>query len=134
MNVRFDMSDVRRIDRHLSRAVTVVRRDARAVTVRGAMNIKKDWQKNARQTAPRHARLYPGAISYDIAPYGRDIVMATIGPDKGRAQGALGNLLEYGSVKNPPHRDGGRALDAEMPRFEAQIQLLADRGLSWGVL
>jgi hypothetical protein len=58
--------------------------------------------------------------------------MAIIGPDKGAPQGALGNLLEYGSVKNPPHRDGGRAADAEEPRFEAQMALLAERGLGWG--
>jgi hypothetical protein len=57
--------------------------------------------------------------------------MAIIGPDKGGPQGALGNLLEYGSVKNPPHRDGGRALDVEEPRFEAQLALIAERGLAW---
>ncbi|MFJ9012345.1 hypothetical protein [Streptomyces canus] len=131
MSVRFDMGDVRRLERHLARAVPRARRDARAVTMRGALNIKRDWQSNARSSAPRHAPAYPSSIGFDLAAYGPDIWMAIIGPDKGGPQGALGNLLEYGSVKNPPHRDGGRALDVEEPRFEAQLALIAERGLAW---
>ncbi|MFG3048137.1 hypothetical protein ACGFZR_24795 [Streptomyces sp. NPDC048241] len=128
---QFDMSDVRALQRHLARSVPRIRRDARAVTMRGAMNVKNEWRANARASSGRHAPAYPNAVGFDIASYGPDIVMATIGPDKGAPQGALGNLLEYGSSKNPPHRDGGRALDAEEPRFEAQMQLLAERGLAW---
>ncbi|MER6531158.1 hypothetical protein [Streptomyces sp. NPDC001508] len=125
------MSDVRRLERHLARSIPRLRRDARAVTMRGAVNIKRDWRANARQTAGKHGRLYPRSIGFDFAAYGPDIWMAVIGPDKVGPQGALGNLLEYGSVHNPPHNDGGRALAAELPRFEAQIQLLAERGLAW---
>jgi hypothetical protein len=133
VNARFDASDVRRLEAHLARSIPRIRREARAVTMRGAVNIKRDWRANARQTAGKHGRLYPSSIGYDIAAYGRDIVMATIGPDKGGPQGALGNLLEYGSVHNPPHNDGGRALAVELPRFEAQMALLAERGLAWGI-
>lgn len=132
MSARFDMSDVRRLERHLARAVPRLRREARQVTMRGAMNIKRDWRANARQSSGRHAPAYPNAVGFDFAAYGPDIFMAIIGPDKGAPQGALGNLLEYGSVKNPPHRDGGRALDVEQPRFEAQMAQLAERGLAWG--
>lgn len=132
MSARFDMSDVRRLERHLARAVPRLRRDARAVTMRGAVNIKNDWRSNARASSGRHAPAYPNAVGFDLAAYGPDIWMAIIGPDKGAAQGALGNLLEYGSVHNPPHRDGGRAADAEEPRFEAQMALIAERGLAWG--
>ena len=131
MDNRFDMSDVRRLERHLARVVPRARRDARAVTMRGAMNIKRDWKSNARASARKHAPAYPSTIGFDLAAYGPDIWMAIIGPDKGGPQGALGNLLEYGSVKNPPHRDGGRALDVEEPRFEAQMALIAERGLAW---
>jgi hypothetical protein len=132
VNARFDMSDVRRLERHLARAVPRLRRDARQVTMRGAVNVKNDWRANARSSSGRHAPAYPNAVGFDFAAYGPDLFMAIIGPDKGAAQGALGNLLEYGSVHNPPHNDGGRALAAELPRFEAQMQLLAERGLAWG--
>lgn len=131
MRARFDMRDVRRLERHLVRAVPRARRDARAVTMRGAVNIKRDWRANARASSGRHAPHYPGTIGFDFAAYGPDIITATIGPDKGGPQGALGNILEYGSVKNPPHRDGGRALDVEEPRFEAQMAIIVARGLAW---
>ncbi|GAA5033173.1 hypothetical protein [Streptomyces siamensis] len=130
-SARFDMSDVRRLERHLARVVPRARRDARMVVRRGALNVKKDWRANARASAPKHAPYYPRTVNYDVASYGPDVTMAIIGPDKGGPQGALGNLLEYGSVKNPPHRDGGRALDAEEPRFEAQLALIVARGLAW---
>lgn len=127
----FDMSEVRRLQRHLARVVPQARRDTRRVMMRGALNIKRDWRKNARQTAPKHARLYPKSINFDLLTFGPDQLLAEIGPDKGGPQGALGNLLEYGSVKNPPHNDGGRALAAELPRFEAEIDAITARGLAW---
>lgn len=129
--VRFDTSDVRRLQAHLLRSIPRARADARAVVRRGAVNIKRDWRSNARASAPIHAPQYPSSISFDVNSYGRDIIMAIIGPDKGGPQGALGNLLEYGSVKNPPHRDGGRALDTEEPQFEAQMAIVVARGLAW---
>lgn len=127
----FDMSDVRRLQRHLARVVPQARRDTRAVMMRGALNIKNDWRKNARQTGRKHARQYPRTIGFDLLTFGPDQLLAIIGPDKGGPQGALGNLLEYGSVKNPPHNDGGRALAVELPRFEAQISEITARGLAW---
>lgn len=129
--VRFDTRDVRRLQVHLARSIPRARADARSVLMRGAVNIKKDWRANARASSGRHAPMYPSAVSFDVRRYGRDLWMAEIGPDKGATQGALGNLLEYGSVKNPPHRDGGRALDAEEPRFEAQMTIVVSRGLAW---
>ncbi|NXY93504.1 hypothetical protein HYE82_03585 [Streptomyces sp. BR123] len=97
-----------------------------AVVTRGALNIKNGWRDNAVASAGRHARLYPYSISYDVTPIPGGAT-AEIGPDKGRPQGPLGNLLEFGSSKNPPHNDGGRALLAEAPRFEAQVALMVDR-------
>lgn len=95
------------------------------VVARGALNVKNGWRDNARVTAGRHARLYPASISYDMhrAP---GASWAEIGPDKNRPQGALGNLLEFGSVHNPPHNDGGRALADEEPAFRAHIAAVVD--------
>lgn len=122
--------DLRRLEAHLIRMLPQVRRDTVAVVKRGALNIKNDWRQNARASAPKHAPRYPSTIGYDIHQAG-PVTLAVIGPDKAGTQGALGNLLEYGSAKNPPHRDGGRALDAESPRFEAQMTTVLSRGLAW---
>jgi len=113
--------------RQLDALATVFRRNgfqaqvqARAVVERGALNVKNGWKANATVTARRHARLYPASISYDMRRHPTG-AQAEIGPDKSRPQGALGNLLEFGSVKNPPHNDGGRALEAEAAAFTAHI-------------
>lgn len=98
---------------------------ARAVVSRGALNIKNGWRANAQATAGRHARLYPSSISYDMLPHPTG-ASAEIGPDKGRPQGALGNLLEYGSSKNPPHLDGARALAAEEPAFMDHVAAIGE--------
>ncbi|MFG2671362.1 hypothetical protein [Streptomyces sp. NPDC048445] len=127
----FDMGDVRRLRAHLAQGVPRAQRDVRAVVARGALNIKTEWRQNARASAPKHAPSYPRSISFDVHTFGPDQILAIIGPDKSGPQGALGNLLEYGSAKNPPHNDGGRALVNETPRFEAQMALVLERGLTW---
>jgi hypothetical protein len=102
--------------------VNAVRAQVQAVSVvnRGALNVKNGWRANAVVSARRHARLYPNSINYDMRPHPTG-AQAEIGPDKSRPQGALGNLLEFGSVKNPPHNDGGRALEAEAPAFMLHV-------------
>jgi hypothetical protein len=95
-----------------------------AVVSRGALNVKNGWRANATATAGRHARLYPSSISYDMRPHPTG-ASAEIGPDKGRPQGPLGNLLEFGSVNNPPHMDGARALAAEAPAFTLHVAAIA---------
>ena len=97
----------------VSGAVTVA---ARGVVERGGLGVKRAWAENARSTAGAAARHYPDSISYDMR--GLEV---EVGPDKGKTQGPLGNLLEYGSSHNPPHWDGQRALDDEAPKFEKAL-------------
>ncbi|MEW5658353.1 hypothetical protein ABGT92_23905 [Streptomyces cinereoruber] len=97
-----------------------------AIVTRGALNVKNGWRTNAIASSGRHARRYPYTIGYDVTPLPGG-ASAEVGPDKGKTQGALGNLLEYGSVHNPPHNDGGRALITEAPAFEAHVAALAER-------
>lgn len=96
------------------------------VMAKGGVNVKKDWRQNASGLA--HAPAYPASIGYDIT-VGPERVVVEIGPDKNKAQGALGNLLEFGSANNPPHNDGGRALDAEEPRLLAALQDAATKAV-----
>jgi hypothetical protein len=66
-----------------------------------------------------HAPAYPHAITFDVDDRGVGSgVTAEIGPDKDRRQGALGNLLEYGSENNAPVAHLGPALDRWSPDWE----------------
>lgn len=110
----------------LTRAQKVVPLQIRQVVQKGALNIKKDWQ--SRWTGLSHAPALASAVSYDTKETAVG-ASAEIGPDKGRRQGALGNLLEFGSVNNAPHPGGMPALAAEGPRFEKAMGDLAEKAL-----
>jgi hypothetical protein len=101
--------------------------EGRKVVEKGAYNIKDYWR--AKWGGFRHAPDLPYAVTYDIFDEG-DRVRAEIGPDKNKRQGALGNLLEFGSENNAPHPGGSPALDAEGPRFEQAVADLAEKLLS----
>lgn len=98
-----------------------LQREVEAVVKRAAVNVKRDWQINARASAGRSAPAYPRSISFDGPDRSGSTIQAEVGPDKDRRQGALGNLIEYGSVNNPPSNDGKRAAEAEHDRFAAAL-------------
>jgi hypothetical protein len=99
---------------------------ARGIVAKGSLNIKNEARKNVAQSAPVHNAHAANAITYDTEIDAKGLVTrGEIGYDKGRPGGALGNLLEYGSRNNAPHRDLGRAFDSELPRFEDAIALMA---------
>lgn len=103
--------------------------EVRKVVQRGALNIKTDWRR--RWTGLAHAPRLPYAVTYDTRemPGGAS---AEIGPDKDKPQGALGNIVEYGTVNNAPIPGGAPALAAEAPRFERALEDLAVRLLEEG--
>lgn len=112
--------------RALEQVATQAPRELKRVVSKGALNVKRDWRANAAASSGNHAPYYPASIGYDLdtIPGG---AQATVGPDKDRRQGALGNLLEFGSVHNAPHNDGGRALAAEEPRLVAAVEDVAEQ-------
>lgn len=113
----------------LQGAPDAVRDQARKVVAKGALNIKKDWQR--RWSGYAHAPALPRAITYDMFPGTH--IGAEIGPDKNRRQGALGSLFEYGSPRNNPPIPGGLpALEAERPRFEQAMEDAAAAALERG--
>jgi hypothetical protein len=100
----------------------------RTVVQVGAFNVKADAKANVYKSAPIHNAHAAEAITYNT----RSVLggaEAEIGYDKDRNGGALGNLLEYGGGgdHSPPHRDGGRALDAEEPRFTEALAALVEK-------
>lgn len=91
----------------------------KAAQTESSANIKAAWADSV-EGFPR-AKHYHRSIGYDFLAFqgfGSTILTTDIGPDKGRRQGALGNLIEYGSVKNTPGGYGDAALKGEEDNFE----------------
>jgi hypothetical protein len=93
----------------LDRAHSKALPETEQVVAKGALNVKQDW-----------------AVTYDLFHLPGSI-RAEVGPDKGRRQGALGNLLEFGSAHNAPRPGGLPALSAEAPRMEKALAELAEK-------
>lgn len=113
-----DTSDLDKLVASLVRATAATVPAVDAVVAKGALNIKTDAARRASGLA--HAPAYPRSITYDTFHTPRTS-QAVIGPDKDRRQGALGNILEYGTIKNAPVPHLGPALDAEAPKFEKAL-------------
>jgi len=99
---------------------------AATVVAVGANNIKRDARANVQKSAPVQNAHAQYAITYSNPTVSAYAIESEIGYDKDLNGGALGNLLEFGGGgdKSPPHRDLGRALDAEEPRFESALSKL----------
>lgn len=113
-----DLSDVDTYIAELGRVPKDLHDEVVKVGEKGALNIKRDWA----QAWSGHAYIGPlsRTVSYDRKFRGTEVEWE-IGPDKGRAQGPLGNIIEFGSVKNAPIPGGLPALDREAPRTEKAI-------------
>jgi len=109
-------------------------------------NVSRDTQKNVRKAVEVTARKVkdswrdklkgsstlpglPGAVSYDVkSPAGA--VEGEIGFDKGRPQGALGNVSEFGTPKVGPRGFGLASLEENQDDFVEGIQIAASDSLS----
>lgn len=97
-----------------------------AVTEKAAVNIKKDWQ--AAWKGHPHFKALPFAIGYDRT-LSLTALEYVIGPDKDKRQGALGNIIEFGTVNNAPIPGGLPAQEKELPRLEAQLAAILTKAL-----
>lgn len=125
--VDIDSSDLSRLAADLGKVPPVSGRNLRKAIEVTARHVRDDWRKNA--AGMSHAPAFPFSITYDIDGNGESSLEAEIGPDKGRAQGALGNLIEYGSVNNSPQGLGHGALQANEADFERGINIAIDDAL-----
>jgi hypothetical protein len=100
----------------------------RTITQVGAFNIKRDARANVSsrrrsttRTRPLRSPTTPASARRRSTP--RSATTRTA------SRAGLGNLLEYGGGgdHSPPHRDLGRALDAEEPRFTAALEALVEK-------
>lgn len=122
--LRIDHGDLDRWVLTLDEAASAAPHEVRKVVQKGALNIKTGAQQ--RVSGRAHLPHYPRAITYDTTVKAT-AVEAEIGPDKGKRQGALGNIIEYGTRNNAPIPHIRPAADEEMPRFESEMDKLAAR-------
>lgn len=115
----FDVSEVYEFALGLDKAADDVFDKMRPVVAKGALNIKRDLQADA-QGHP-HFPAFPASISYETKAL-RNEISAEIGPDKDKRQGALGNILYFGTSKNPAVLDINGPLDREEPRLVKAIE------------
>lgn len=97
---------------------------AEGIVAKGALNVKKDWQR--RWSGHAHAPALPAAVGYDLYHL-PGAVEARIGPDKNMPQGALGNIYEFGTPRNAPIPGGLPALESEAPKFERALSEAAGK-------
>lgn len=76
-----------------------------------------DWRDNAIETSGEHGKHYPHSIDSELVFNARG-VSVDVGPNSAKKQGGMGAGFEFGSVNQPPHLDGLRALDGAQRRVE----------------
>lgn len=127
MSVTFDMREVRQMAVTLGRADRSVVAPLAAVVAETATAARDILREDAK--GHPKARHFPNSITHDVRG-----LAAEIGPDKNRRQGALGNLLYFGSVNNAPVLPApSTALERVRPLFEAGIAEAATAGLTKGL-
>lgn len=87
-----------------------------------AHETKDVWQDAARGPSGRHARLYPGSISYEMKLNTDGVIGAEVGPVPGVRQGSLGILEEGKAVHAAPQHAGRKA--AKVAEKELEIGVL----------
>lgn len=120
-----DLSEVRALATDLGKVTRDVEKEADKVLERGALGVKEAMAEDA-QRLTGHAKHFHRSISYDRR-YGVGRMSYEIGPDKSRRQGALGNLLYFGSRNNAPQLDIESGLIAEEPKLLSEMGKMLER-------
>lgn len=118
MDVSLDFDGLDTLVADLGHAGIKVTRQAAKVMEKGAVQVKNGMRADF--TGHAHAPLIPRAIDYTARGLSFEVGVNKTGP-----QGGLGNILAFGTSKNPAVVDHTAALRRELPSIEAW---LADAG------
>jgi len=121
-----DISDLTRLVADLGRAGRQAVKPARELLTKVADEVRDDLRQQARghATFPH----FPRSITVDVR--GLD---AEIGPDKQRRQGALGNVLYFGTSRTAPVLEHpGQALDRAVPGIAARLAQVGEDAIGSG--
>lgn len=119
MSIEFDTSEVLQLSADLGKIAGRTVPVLTAATEKSAAAIQKGMRSDARGHA--HSPHFPASITHDLKVRVGGIE-AEIGPDKGLTQGALGNILYFGTSKNGPVLNINGPLDAEAPKFQKAVE------------
>jgi hypothetical protein len=122
--IAIDFSEIDQLAASLDRVPATAGRYLRAAVEVTSKHIDLDWEREAKGMV--HAPAFPYSVGYDISVFqgfGFSIIQSEIGPDKGKPQGALGNLIEFGSVNNPPQGLGHGALQRNEADFVRGLEI-----------
>lgn len=84
--------------------------------------VAKEWRANAEATSGEHGIHYPKSIEAELR-FSLNIEVE-IGPNPAKRQGGMS--FEYGSVNQPPHLDGLKAVDKVEPLVSRAIGLAVE--------
>lgn len=119
MSMEFDTSEVLELAADLGRIAGKTVPALLAATEKSAAAVERGMRAEASGHA--HSPHFPNSITHDVkAHFGG--IEAEIGPDKGLTQGALGNILYFGTSKNGPVLNINGPLDAESPKFQKAVE------------
>lgn len=118
-----DFSEVMKLAADLGKASKKVYDEADRIAEKTALLIKNSMQREARSNG--RTQHFAGSISYDRAAK-LGAIGYEIGPDKDRTQGALGNLLYFGSSNNGPTLDVEVGIRLHEPDFIKRMEKLGE--------
>lgn len=129
-----DVSELRGLAHDFGKASLKTLNAVDAVLEKAANAVKTSMRDDAQSKAGGgHAKAFPSSISYDRAYKRIGEAAYEVGPDKDRRQGALGNLLYFGSANNGPVLDIEVGMNDEAPRLtKALLDLAASQVVGRG--
>ncbi len=126
-DLEIDASELAAAIRDLDEIPTHVKVGAHRVVETHADKLRDQWRDFARDTAGKHGKHYPNAITASPTSAGLGDVSWEVGPESARPQGNMS--FEYGSVNQPPHLDGARAAQVIEPLFMKAVTEMVDKAL-----
>lgn len=124
MGIEVDLTELNAFSVNLGKIASKALPEVDSVIKKGAQNIKEELVSGAR--ASTHFKGMAGSISYD-STYSIGSVSYSVGPDKSRRGGALGNIFYFGTSRGGGTGDLDGPLRNEEPRTYKHLQDLVDK-------
>lgn len=116
-----DATELLKLEHLLQEAQEEVARRVYPAVKEAAEDLRDEWRRNARQTAGKHGKHYPRAITAEQIPVAGEALWE-VGPESHLPQGGMGRGFEFGSQNQPPHLDGANATIKIEPQFVKAIE------------